>query len=157
MFQVFIMLKRWSYAKPMGVMKGPMNCSEIGFTPIPSFLSKLLHQKLCAYIKRKLCNNHSCYVRQWWLISALLLELSRSILSYISLIISSALQYTMLIFRFPYLCTLRQNRRNDATLKYKIFTFITTIFFYHYNTINIIHKCTLNCKSFLVSSSSSSL
>ena len=38
---------------------------------------------------------------------------------------------------------------------YNIFTFITTIIFYLYNTINIIHKCTLNCKDFLMSSSSS--
>ena len=73
------------------------------------------------------------------------------------LIILSALQYTMLIFGFPSLHTLRQNRRNDVTLKYKMFSFITTIFFYLYITINIIHKCTLNCKSFLVSSSSSNL
>ena len=32
------------------------------------------------------------------------------------------------------------------TIIYKIFTFITTITFYLYNTINIIHKYTLNCK-----------
>ena len=40
------------------------------------------------------------------------------------------------------------------TNMYKIFTFITTIIFYHNNDINVIHKCTPNCKDFLVSSSS---
>ena len=47
--------------------------------------------------------------------------------------------------------------RNNMTKIYKIFTFITSIIFYLYNTINVIHKCTLNCKDFLVSSSSSNL
>ena len=37
-------------------------------------------------------------------------------------------------------------RKDNMTNRYKIFTFITTIIFYLYNTINIIHKCTLNCK-----------
>ena len=45
--------------------------------------------------------------------------------------------------------------RDNVTNRYKIFTFIITIFFYPYNTINIIHKCTFNCKNFLMGSSSS--
>ena len=45
--------------------------------------------------------------------------------------------------------------RDNMTNRYKIFTFITTIIFYPYNSINIIHKYTLNCKDFLLSSSSS--
>ena len=47
--------------------------------------------------------------------------------------------------------------RNNMTNRYKVFTFIITIIFYLYNTINIIHKCTLNCKDFLIGSSSSNL
>ena len=47
--------------------------------------------------------------------------------------------------------------RDNMTNRYKIFTFIITIFFYPYNTINIIHKCTLNCKGFLIGSSSSTV
>ena len=50
--------------------------------------------------------NSHCYVRQCWLITTLLLELPRGILLHISLIISSALRYTMLAFRFPYLHTI---------------------------------------------------
>ena len=46
---------------------------------------------------------------------------------------------------------------DNMTNGYKIFTFIITIFFYSYNTINIIHKCTLYCKDFLMCSSSSNL
>ena len=47
--------------------------------------------------------------------------------------------------------------RDTVTNRYKIFTFITTIFFSPYNTINTIHKCTLNCKDFLIGYSSSNL
>ena len=43
------------------------------------------------------CFEMNCYVWQCWLISTLLLELSRDILSYTLLIILSALQYIMLV------------------------------------------------------------
>ena len=46
--------------------------------------------------------------------------------------------------------------RNNVNI-YKLFTFIITIIFYLYNTINVIHKCTLNCKDLHLNSSSSSL
>ena len=48
-----------------------------------------------------------CYVRQCWLICTVLLELPRGTALCILLFILGALQYTMLIFRFPSLCTLR--------------------------------------------------
>ena len=115
------------------------------------------YMKIILVIIKYLCkfSSSTCYVKLCWLIRALLLELSGGILSCILCIILNALSYTMLIFGFPCLCTLRWNRRNDVTLKYKIFTFITTIFFYLYITIHIIHKCTLNSKDFLVNSPSS--
>ena len=62
----------------------------------------------------------------------------------------------MLIFGFSSLCTLRRYWSNNMTKRYKTFTFIMTIIFYLYNTINI-HKCTLNSIDFLMSSSSSNL
>ena len=48
---------------------------------------------------------------------------------------------------------------DNMTNRHKIFTFITTIIFYLYNTINIIHEyeCTLNCTDFLMNSFSYNL
>ena len=48
-----------------------------------------------------------------------------------------ALQYTMLIFGFPSLCSLRQyiRKRCDYCIQ-SIYLFIITIYFYHYNTMH---------------------
>ena len=48
------------------------------------------------------------YVRQCWLICTIVLELSRGMASCILIFVLGALQYIMLIFRFPSLHTLRQ-------------------------------------------------
>ena len=54
-------------------------------------------------------------------------------------------QYTMLIFRFSSLCTLRQNiKRCDYCIQC-IYLFIMTIYFYYYNTMHIYIKYTLIC------------
>ena len=46
------------------------------------------------------------------------------------------LQYTMLIFGFSSLCTLRQNiKRHDYCIQ-SIYLFIITIYFYYYNTMH---------------------
>ena len=80
------------------------------------------------------------------------LSLSRGIMSHISL---SIIYIECTMIHNACLWVLLQER-NNVTNRYKVFTFIITIIFYLYNTINIIHKCKLNCKDFLVSSFSSS-
>ena len=87
---------------------------------------------------------------------------SLSALSYLSL--SSSIVSCICLSIIYMECTTIHNahlwvplqERNNMTNRYKVFTFIISIIFYLYNTLNIIHKCTLNCKDFLVSSSSSS-
>ena len=74
-----------------------------------------------------------CYVQQCWLISTLLLEVSRGIVSYIILFILGALQYTTLIFGFPSLCMLRQNR-NGVT---KIYNYKPLLLLLHFSTFTI--------------------
>ena len=77
-----------------------------------------------------------CYVRRCWLCT-LLLELSRGMVSCILLLLLHALQYTMLIFRFPSLCTLRWYQRNNMTNRYKHKTVIISLYF---NTITTIQQ-----------------
>ena len=57
-----------------------------------------------------------CYVRQCLLITLGCLRVQHHVL--FLLFVLSALQYTMLTFRFPSLCTLRQSRRNNVTKRY---------------------------------------
>ena len=47
-----------------------------------------------------------------------------------------ALQYTMLIFGFSSLCTLRQNIKRCNYCIQCIYLFIMTIYFYYYNTMH---------------------
>ena len=63
------------------------------------------------------------------------LGLSRDIGSH--MYYKGALQYTMLIFGFPSLCTLRQNIRKRCYCGMQcIYLFIMTIYFYYYNTMH---------------------
>ena len=83
-----------------------------------------------------------CYVRQCWLICSILLGLSRGMVSCILLFILGALWYTMLIFRFPSLCSLRQY----GDIMWLIYVTIINLFYfsifqYHSNiTTNISNK-----------------
>ena len=84
-----------------------------------------------------------CYVWQCWLLCTFLLVLSRGIVSCILLIVIY-IECTMIHNAHLQVPFLYMN--DNMTNRYKVFTFITTIFFYLYNTINIIYKCTHNYK-----------
>ena len=88
----------------------------------------------------------------------ILLELSRGMVSHILLFILGALQYTTLIFGFPSLCSLRQYELIMWQIDTNINLFCFSILQCHNNnTTNINNtKHSLNCISFLESSSSSS-
>ena len=70
-----------------------------------SILRKILAICMINRIQEKIDNR--CYVMQCWLICTILLELSKVQCHIYLLFILGALQYTMLVFGFPSLCSLR--------------------------------------------------
>ena len=134
---------------PLTTPSDPTN-SEKNPPEVSTSDSNALHSKTSQFM---LAPHDQCYVWQCWPICTFLLGLSRGIVSCILLIIIY-IKCTVIHKACLWVPLLE---RDNMTNIYKIFTFIITIFFYltSYNTINIIHKCTLNCKVFLIGSSSS--
>ena len=90
------------------------------------------------------CTGVYCYVRESWLISAILLKFSRGTASHILLFILCALQYTMLIFRFPSLHSLRQYELIMWLIDITINLYYFTIFQYHNNNTTNINNITVH-------------